>query len=515
MTGRSSVSAHPGAWRPRIALPRRRHSGATRERAFEPNYRARTTRAVAVLLLSVGASRAASPQSGRLVGTVVDKLAGVALPFSGVSVVGQSSDRLTSDSGAFQLDVAAGTIRLRIRHVGFTPVDTPLVVRANDTTRVRIELTRIPVTLAAMRVVDVPCRLPGAPTGGGDALPQVFEQLQLNAEQFRLVSTQYPFSSVVERRFSRFVEEPKTGQKSDAAPALADTVEVVTKTDSINVPSDQRWHYKPGDIIVTSGVSVLGVRYAVMIPTLAVFADAEFVKHHCFHDAGEVTVDGQTFRRVDFKAAEDIRDPDIDGTMYLDPATYVIRRSIISLSKKSRYTSSYDSVVVETTFDELVSGVPVITWTSGRNAFNLDASRPSRGSGLPSGSRVISDGELQRVREIRFVRDVPGSSDAAVPSRRAPRVVRLDGPSGHHRVMGVFDGESGEPVVGAVVRDSASGRSAVTTATGTVSLGFVPRSSAVVQIEHAGYERASTPVLLTLTDTLPLTIVLRRSRAPR
>jgi hypothetical protein len=200
--------------------------------------------------------------------------------------------------------------------------------------------------------------------------------------------------------------------------------------------------------------------------------------------------------------------------MYLDPATYVIRRSVISLSKKSRYTSSYDSVVVETTFDELVSGVPVITRTAGRNMLTIDGGRPNRGS-LPSGSHIISDGELQSVREIRFVRDVPGASDAATTNRRAPRVVRLDGPSGHHRVIGVFDGESGDPVVGAAVRDSASGRSAITTATGTVSLGFVPRSTAVIQIELAGYERASTPVSLTLTDTLPVTIVLRRSRVPR
>jgi hypothetical protein len=469
-------------------------------------------RAVAVLALT---SSVAVGQTGHVEGRVVDKLAGVVLPYSGVSIVGQSADRFTSDSGAFHLEAAPGTIHLRIRHVGFTPADTQIVVRANDTTRVTIALTRIPVTLAAMRVTDAPCRLPGAPVAGGDALPQVFEQLQLNAEQFRLVSSQYPFNSVVERRFSHLVEEPKAGEKPDAAPALADTVEVVTKTDSINVPSDQRWHYKPGDIIVTAGVSVLGVRYAVMIPTLAVFADAEFVKHHCFHDAGETTVDGQTFRRVDFRAAEDIRDPDIDGTMYLDPATYVIRRSVISLSKKSRYTSSYDSVVVETTFDELVSGVPVITRTAGRNMLTLDGGRPNRGSQLPSGSHIISDGELQSVREIRFVRDVPGASDAATTNRRAPRVVRLDGPSGHHRVIGVFDGESGDPVVGAAVRDSASGRSAITTATGTVSLGFVPRSSAVIQIEHAGYERASTPVSLTLTDTMPVTIVLRRSRAPR
>ncbi len=141
--------------------------------------------------------------------------------------------------------------------------------------------------------------------------------------------------------------------------------------------------------------------------------------------------------------------------------------------------------------------------------------RPFGAANCRKGLTSSTTSESQRVREIRFVRDVPGASNAATPNQRAPRVVRLDGPTGHHRVIGVFDGESGDPVIGAAVRDSASGRSAVTTATGTVSLGFVPRSSAVIQIEHAGYERASTPVSLTLTDTLPVTIVLRRSRAPR
>ncbi|HEV8445931.1 MAG TPA: carboxypeptidase regulatory-like domain-containing protein [Gemmatimonadaceae bacterium] len=452
-------------------------------------------------------------QTGHVVGSVVDKVAAVALPFSGVSVAGLSTDRLTSDSGAFQIDLPAGMIRLRVRHVGFTPVDTQLVVRANDTTRVRIELSRIPVTLAAVRVTDEACRSPGAPTAS-DALAQVFQQLQLNAEQFRLVSARYPFTSVVERRFSHLVEEPKPRQKSDSV-ARADTISVITKTDSIQVPSDQKWHYKPGDIIVASGVSVLGVRYAVMIPTLAVFADAEFVKHHCFHDVGETTVDGQTFRRVDFKAAQDIDDPDIDGTMYLDPATYVIRRSAISLSKKSRYTSSYDSVVVETTFDELVSGVPVITFSVGRNVLPRSGGRPGRANSLPDGSRMLDDEESQRVREIRFIHDVPGLGDASTPDGHAPRVVRLGGSSSRRRVLGVFDAESGAPVAGAAVRDSASGKSALTTATGTVSLGFVPRSSATIQVERAGYERASMPVSLTLTDTLPLTVVLRRVRAPR
>lgn len=468
---------------------------------------------VGAALASAAWAQNAPAQTGRLVGRVVDRLAGVPLAYTGVSIVGQPTERLTSDSGDFQLDLGAGAVHLRVRHVGFTPVDTQVVIRANDTTRVKIELARIPVTLAVMRVTDAPCLLPGAPTTG-DALPQVFEQLQLNAEQFRLVNSQYPFTSVVERQFSRLAEEPKKTAAPNAG--SSDTVEFITKTDSINVPSDQKWHYKPGEIIVTAGVGPLGVRYAVAIPTLAVFADPEFVRHHCFRDGGEVTLDGQNYRRIDFRAAENIHNPDIDGAMYLDPQTFVIRRSSISLSRRSRYTSSYDSVTIETSFDELVSGVPVITSATGRNLLTADAGVPGSRSALPEGSRFISDLERQRVQEIRFIHDVPGSKDASslVGDHRAPKTIRLAGPRGHRRVIGVFDAESGEPLPGAAVRDSASGKAVMTTATGTVNLGFIPRSSAVILIEHARYERLSMPVSLTLADTLPITVVLHRLPAP-
>jgi hypothetical protein len=37
----------------------------------------------------------------------------------------------------------------------------------------------------------------------------------------------------------------------------------------------------------------------------------------------------------------------------------------------------------------------------------------------------------------------------------------------------------------------------------------------VILFEHAGYERLSMPVSLTPADTLPITVILHRSRAPR
>lgn len=52
-------------------------------------------------------------------------------------------------------------------------------------------------------------------------------------------------------------------------------------------------------------------------------------------------------------------------------------------------------------------------------------------------------------------------------------------------------------------------------ATGTVTLGFIPRTSAIAEIEYVGYERQAIAVSLTLSDTVPLTVILRRPRAPR
>ena len=284
-----------------------------------------------------------------------------------------------------------------------------------------------------MHVTDEPCRLPGAPTGSGDALPQVFEQLQLNAEQFRLVSTRYAFNSVVERQFSRLVEERRDSAKGATRISL-DTIDVVTNIDTITIPSNREHRYKAGEIIVAER-SPLGPRYAVLIPTLSVFADPEFVKHHCFRDGGDVELSGQHFRRIDFRAAEDLHDPDIDGTMYLDPETFVIRRSHIRLSRRSDATASFDSVSVETTFEELVAGVPVITRTSGRNSLTEEASRAQHPPQLPAGSRFLADLEAQRIRQIRFIGDAPGAADAGRGDRqRSPKAIPVSS-SGQRRVL--------------------------------------------------------------------------------
>ena len=49
-------------------------------------------------------------------------------------------------------DPPPGEVRLRFRRIGFAPKDTALVAGANDTVRVRIEMTRLALELPAVIV---------------------------------------------------------------------------------------------------------------------------------------------------------------------------------------------------------------------------------------------------------------------------------------------------------------------------------------------------------------------------
>jgi hypothetical protein len=78
------------------------------------------------------------------------------------------------------------------------------------------------------------------------------------------------------------------------------------------------------------------------------------------------------------------------------------------------------------------------------------------------------------------------------------------------RVVGVFDGATGDVVQGAFVTDSASGTRAETTVTGTVTLAFLPEGPSILQISKPGYVGERLEVLISPRDSLPLTIVLNK-----
>ena len=78
------------------------------------------------------------------------------------------------------------------------------------------------------------------------------------------------------------------------------------------------------------------------------------------------------------------------------------------------------------------------------------------------------------------------------------------------RLLGVYDEGSGDPVAGVRVSDFVSGKSATTGNGGAVRLTFLPDGGGIVRIQKIGYETQMFPVAITPTDTVPITVVMRR-----
>ncbi len=108
---------------------------------------------------------------------------------------------------------------------------------------------------------------------------------------------------------------------------------------------------------------------------------------------------------------------------------------------------------------------------------------------------------------------VPARSDLAIalhdsttPARDSATAV----PAYRYRLLGVFDQDSGEAIDGAKVADVKTGTYANTTATGTVSLIFLPEGSSSVRITKPGYEDLNVPVDIGPAASTPITLLMKR-----
>jgi hypothetical protein len=100
---------------------------------------------------------------------------------------------------------------------------------------------------------------------------------------------------------------------------------------------------------------------------------------------------------------------------------------------------------------------------------------------------------------------VRGAAAQGPPSTDTSRV-----PAYRARVLGLFDQTTGQPIEGAEVFDVSTGWSAQTTATGTVSLIFLPDGGGLVRIRKVGYAPLFTKVTISPRDTAPMTVLLER-----
>ena len=341
---------------------------------------------VAVLMAPMAASRGQRADStGTIAGVVVAKEGGAPLPYSIVSIPSRGLERLTNERGEFVFATSAGTVELLVRHLGYSPANVATTVRAGLVDSMRVGLSRLAVQLGAVQVrAGRVCTKPGPPNAATDpAFAAVFDQLRQNADQYRLLSQTYPFIYEMERRSSiRYVSGEVT----------------IQSIDTVRLGTGVGWRYTPGSVVERS--EGLRNRQVVFnIPALIHFADASFLANHCFFSGGRDTADALPALRVDFLAATRIRTPDVDGSIYLDPTTFQIRRSVLRLTRIPDETPQIASVTVITEFRAVVPSIAIASSISSTHRLFADSTRPV----LPMAAY-----ETQRLLHVTFLKTKPG-----------------------------------------------------------------------------------------------------------
>jgi hypothetical protein len=308
-----------------------------------------------------------------IIGRVTVRGAGP-LPYASVTLNGKNL-QFTDSIGRFQVEgIAAGNVTLRARRIGFSPVEQVARIQRGDTVRVTLQMTRLAIQLPAVQSLAHVCNDPGAPGRDADSgLVQLYQQLQQNAETFRLLSLAHPYVYATQRQFVTTVHDSVTER---------------SPMEEFMGTSDRSWSYEPGKMVFEKNATT-----NMHLPTLATFAEPSFAKAHCFYYGGLADIDGQQLLRLDFAPDAKIREPDVSGSIYLDPTSYQIRRSDITLSKVPYHLSGQMiGHTVRTYFAEIMPGIPII------GAVRAEVLKIRDGEVLT---------EMQQVVQVNFVKGKP------------------------------------------------------------------------------------------------------------
>ena len=324
--------------------------------------------ATAVLLLTC--SRLA-PAQGTLRGVVTAAETGEPLGFSIVMLVPAFGKRFTDPAGVFAFpSVPAGLYLLSIRQIGYTPLDTQIMVRGDAAPLLRIALRHLAVELPAITVTGRSvCTQPGPPDRVvTPALAAVFDQLLENARRLELLADSYPFRFQLERVFQ------SVSKRGDS---------LKTEVDTINLESNEtRRPYRPGHVVEDGSGPFTNTR-VVSLPSLHEFGDSAFLHNHCFRLAGRDTIEGETLVRIDFEPPGALPSSDVAGSAYLDSITYQLRFTETALTKPRRsQIQGIRELVARIRFRDIVPGIvlhervrAVTTYRSGAKASRVETQR--------------------------------------------------------------------------------------------------------------------------------------------
>lgn len=260
-----------------------------------------------------------------------------------VALPSLSREQFANDSGVFlATNVPVGRLPIRVRRLGYQPLDTVIEV-GPAAVRITLALERVATRLAGVVVRAHP---PCIATGKDQIalvpeLADVVAQLKINADQYRLLVDRYPLVYMMEvTESSRMKEDGHI------------RVETIYQRP---VMAERLWKYKPGQVVVRAGRD-----HDFNVPTLVALANDDFLANHCFHYSG-FTTDSVPLMRIEVVAADRLKEPDINGQIYVDTSSFQIRRTVFQLSKPPRLARNLIDFEVSTEFREILPSVSVIS----------------------------------------------------------------------------------------------------------------------------------------------------------
>ncbi len=337
------------------------------------------------------AARWAGPtadSSAVLAGTLVDADADHPIPYGTVALLGTDWAAFADANGAFRLGgFPAGTYIVRARQIGYAPMDTTIVIApAPAITTVTFRMHRIPALLRLVKVEGHRSGRCTTNTGVPDSttdlpLARIFTQVRENVDRFRLLADEYPY---------RYRRVEKDLMRSDPGG------DSTTSTDTVSYESRAKRAYRLGGVIYDDADNGGHLREYMYLPAFRDLADPGFLAVHCFSYGNTESSGGNRVLRIDFRPADTITVPDVEGSIYLDSARLIVRRAVFRMTKPEAAKVPVLGLTVTATYREVAPLIPVV------DSLITDQPMPSAGQSFSSGPRHRTAIEEARLLDYVF-----------------------------------------------------------------------------------------------------------------
>lgn len=331
-------------------------------------------------------SAAMAPGAATVAGAVIADGTETPIPFSTVRLRPLGRERFTDGSGKFVYYlIAPGEYQLNVRMLGYLPVDTAVKVQAGVPVNLVVTMVRIPTALEAVQVTAPPrrCLYPDEMGYVDDPeLATVLNEARKNAQREQLLRRTYPFEY-------RLAQSHDTYDVADSTHSM--------QHDTVTYRSDDNWRYRKGKVVSHDRNRFFGDVRLMRLPTLGDLADRNFLSAHCFKYAGVVDQNGSRTHRIDFSPDSNLVAPDVEGSIYMDSATYLIRRAQFRLTHGGTIKPAIIGMEVTTTYREILPNV--VLFDEIHSVQPLTAVQP--------GGRKVEFREEQRLLSYRFLYSGP------------------------------------------------------------------------------------------------------------